>query len=125
MQVIPIGKFWRPIWVSINSYLILISISNSFFKLNGLQYVFQIPKISSLFRVLTNLDDDMCEATPLCSAQSKATPAMLSSGGDSLECQFCEKVWKIHSIFLRLTLETDLIYTLLFISLDDFKVMKL
>ena len=59
---------------------------------NGLQYVFQIPKISSLFRVLTNLDDDMCEATPLCSAQSKATPAMLSSGGDSLECQFCEKV---------------------------------
>merc|ERR1712012_617936 len=34
----------------------------------------------------------MCEETPFCSARSKATPALLSSGGDSLECQFCEKV---------------------------------
>ena len=49
-------------------------------------------QIISLTRGLTNLDDDMCEETPFCSARSKATPALLSSGGDSLECQFCEKV---------------------------------
>ena len=65
--------------------IILIAISNY-------NVFFQILIISSLLRVLENLDDDMCEATPLCSTQSKATPALLSSGGDSLECQFCEKV---------------------------------
>ena len=67
--------------------IILIAISNVIYNV-----FFQILIISSLLRVLANLDDDMCEATPLCSTQSKATPALLSSGGDSLECQFCEKV---------------------------------
>jgi len=50
-----------------------------------------LENFEDIYEVLANVDDQICEVTPMCSASSKSTPALLSSR-DSLECQFCEKV---------------------------------
>ena len=44
-----------------------------------------------MFSAFSNVDDDVCETTPMCNSIGKRTPAMLRSD-DSLECQFCTKV---------------------------------